>query len=93
MAKLTKKQKEAASKIERTKLYSLKDASSLLKEVASAKFDESVDIAVRLGVDPRKANQMVRGVVTLPHGTGKDTKVLALVTPDKEEVAKAAGAD
>ena len=93
MAKLTKKQKEAASKIERTKLYSLKDASSLLKEVASAKFDESVDIAVRLGVDPRKANQMVRGVVTLPHGTGKDIKVLALVTPDKEEEAKAAGAD
>jgi large subunit ribosomal protein L1 len=93
MAKLTKKQKEAASKIERNKLYSLKDASSLLKSVASAKFDESVDIAVRLGVDPRKANQMVRGVVTLPHGTGKDTKVLALVTPDKEEEAKAAGAD
>ena len=93
MAKLTKKQKEAASKIERNKMYSLKDASSLLKAVASAKFDESVDIAVRLGVDPRKANQMVRGVVTLPHGTGKDTKVLALVTPDKEEEAKAAGAD
>ena len=93
MAKLTKKQKEAASKIERNKMYSLKDASSLLKSVASAKFDESVDIAVRLGVDPRKANQMVRGVVTLPHGTGKDTKVLALVTPDKEEEAKAAGAD
>jgi large subunit ribosomal protein L1 len=93
MAKLTKKQKEAASKIEKNKLYSLKDASSLLKVVASAKFDESVDIAVKLGVDPRKANQMVRGVVTLPHGTGKDTKVLALVTPDKEEEAKAAGAD
>ena len=93
MAKLTKKQKEAASKIEKNKLYSLKDASSLLKVVASAKFDESVDIAVRLGVDPRKANQMVRGVVTLPHGTGKDTKVLALVTPDKEAEAKAAGAD
>jgi large subunit ribosomal protein L1 len=93
MAKLTKKQKEASSKIERNKLYSLKDASSLLKVVASAKFDESVDIAVRLGVDPRKANQMVRGVVTLPHGTGKDTKVLALVTPDKEAEAKAAGAD
>ena len=93
MAKLTKKQKEAASKIEKNKLYSLKDASSLLKTVASAKFDESVDIAVRLGVDPRKANQMVRGVVTLPHGTGKDTKVLALVTPDKEAEAKAAGAD
>ena len=93
MAKLTKKQKEAASKIEKNKLYSLIDASSLLKVVASAKFDESVDIAVRLGVDPRKANQMVRGVVTLPHGTGKDTKVLALVTPDKEAEAKAAGAD
>lgn len=93
MAKLTKKQKEAASKIEKNKLYSLKDASSLLKVVAYAKFDESVDIAVRLGVDPRKANQMVRGVVTLPHGTGKDTKVLALVTPDKEAEAKAAGAD
>jgi len=93
MAKLTKKQKEAASKIEKNKLYSLKDAASLLKVVASAKFDESVDIAVKLGVDPRKANQMVRGVVTLPHGTGKDTKVLALVTPDKEAEAKAAGAD
>ena len=93
MAKLTKKQKEAASKIEKNKLYSLKDASSLLKVVASAKFDESVDIAVKLGVDPRKANQMVRGVVTLPHGTGKDIKVLALVTPDKEAEAKAAGAD
>src|SRR3954471_4277128 len=93
MAKLTKKQKEAASKIEKNKLYSLKDASALIKVIASAKFDESVDIAVRLGVDPRKANQMVRGVVTLPHGTGKDTKVLALVTPDKEAEAKAAGAD
>jgi large subunit ribosomal protein L1 len=93
MGKLTKKQKVAASKIEKNKLYSLTDASSLLKTVASAKFDESVDIAVKLGVDPRKANQMVRGVVTLPHGTGKDTKVLALVTPDKEAEAKAAGAD
>lgn len=93
MAKLTKKQKEAASKIEKNKLYSLKDAAALIKEVASAKFDESVDIAVRLGVDPRKANQMVRGVVTLPHGTGKDVKVLALVTPDKEAEAKEAGAD
>lgn len=93
MAKLTKKQKEAASKIDKNKLYSVKDASALIKEVASAKFDESIDIAVRLGVDPRKANQMVRGVVTLPHGTGKDVKVLALVTPDKEEEAKAAGAD
>lgn len=93
MAKLTKKQKEAASKIEKSKLYGIKEASVLLKEVASAKFDESVDVAVRLGVDPRKANQMVRGVVTLPHGTGKDVKVLALVTPDREEEAKAAGAD
>ena len=83
MAKLTKKQKEATSKIEKNKFYSLMDASVLIKEVASAKFDESVDIAVRLGVDPRKANQMVRGVVTLPHGTGKDVRVLALVTPDK----------
>ena len=82
MAKLTKKQKEAASKIEKNKLYSLKDASSLLKVVASAKFDESVDIAVRLGVDPRKANQMVRGVVSLPHGTGKQVRVLVLCTPD-----------
>ena len=79
--------------MKRTNLYSLKDASALIKEVASAKFDESVDIAVRLGVDPRKANQMVRGVVTLPHGTGKDVRVLALVTPDKEAEAKAAGAD
>ena len=93
MAKLTKKQKEAASKIEKNKLYSLKDAAALIKVIASAKFDESVDIAVRLGVDPRKANQMVRGVVTLPHGTGKDVKVLALVTPDKEAEAKEAGAD
>ncbi|MCL9807324.1 50S ribosomal protein L1 [Flavobacterium amniphilum] len=93
MAKLTKKQKVAASKIEKNKLYSLKDASALIKEVATAKFDESVDIAVKLGVDPRKANQMVRGVVSLPHGTGKDMRVLALVTPDKEAEAKAAGAD
>ena len=93
MAKLTKKQKEAASKIEKNKLYTLNDAAALIKVVASAKFDESVDIAVRLGVDPRKANQMVRGVVTLPHGTGKDVKVLALVTPDKEAEAKEAGAD
>ena len=93
MAKLTKKQKEAASKIDKNKLYSLKDAAALIKVVASAKFDESVDIAVRLGVDPRKANQMVRGVVTLPHGTGKDVRVLALVTPDKEAEALAAGAD
>ena len=93
MAKLTKKQKEAASKIEKNKLYSLKDAAALINEVASANFVESVVIAVKLGVDPRKANQMVRGVVTLPHGTGKDVKVLALVTPDKEAEATAAGAD
>lgn len=93
MAKLTKKQKEAASKIDKNKQYSLKEAAALLKEVAYAKFDESVDIAVRLGVDPRRANQMVRGVVTLPHGTGKDVRVLALVTPDKEAEAKEAGAD
>jgi large subunit ribosomal protein L1 len=93
MAKLTKKQKDAASKIEKNKLYSLKDASALVKVLASAKFDESVDIAVKLGVDPRKANQMVRGVVALPHGTGKNMRVLALVTPDKEAEAKAAGAD
>jgi large subunit ribosomal protein L1 len=74
-------------------LYSLEEASSLVKDITKAKFDASVDIAVRLGVDPRKANQMVRGVVTLPHGTGKDVKVLALVTPDKEAEAKEAGAD
>ena len=93
MAKLTKKQKEALSKIEKNKIYSLDEASALVKEVNFAKFDASVDIAVRLGVDPRKANQMVRGVVSLPHGTGKDVKVLALVTPDKEAEATAAGAD
>ena len=93
MARLTKKQKVALSKIDKNKLYSLKDASSLVKEVSSAKFDESVDIAVKLGVDPRKANQMVRGVVTLPHGTGRDVRVLALVTPDKAAEATAAGAD
>lgn len=93
MAKLTKKQKEAYSKIEKNKIYSLNEASVLVKEITNVKFDASVDIAVRLGVDPRKANQMVRGVVTLPHGTGKDVKVLALVTPDKEAEAKEAGAD
>ena len=93
MAKLTKKQKEAASKIDSNKIYNLEEASALVKEVNIAKFDASVEIAVRLGVDPRKANQMVRGVVSLPHGTGKDVKVLALVTPEKEEEAKAAGAD
>ena len=75
MAKLTKKQKEAQAKVDKNKLYSIEDASSLVKEVNYAKFDASVDIAVRLGVDPKKANQMVRGVVSLPHGTGKDVKV------------------
>ncbi len=93
MARLTKKQKEAVSKIEKDKLYSVQEASALIKEVTNTKFDSSVDLAVRLGVDPRKANQMVRGVVSLPHGTGKDMKVLALVTPDKEAEAKEAGAD
>ncbi len=93
MARLTKKQKVAVSKIEKNKLYSLKEAAVLVKEISSAKFDESVDIAVKLGVDPRKANQMVRGVVALPHGTGKDVRVLALVTPDKAAEATAAGAD
>jgi large subunit ribosomal protein L1 len=93
MAKLTKKQKEARSKIDPNKAYSLEEASALIKEISKVNFDPSVDLAVRLNVDPRKSNQMVRGVVTLPHGTGKDVKVLALVTPDKEEEAKAAGAD
>lgn len=93
MAKLTKKQKEALSKVEKGRIYNLEEGSALVKEVNTAKFDASVDIAVRLGVDPRKANQMVRGVVSLPHGTGKDIKVLALVTPDKEAEAKEAGAD
>ena len=93
MARLTKKQKEATAKIEPNKAYSLSEASALVKELTNANFDASVDLAVRLNVDPRKANQMVRGVVTLPHGTGKDVKVLALVTPDKEAEAKEAGAD
>jgi len=93
MARLTKKQKEAAAKIEKGRIYSVDEASALIKEITNTKFDASVDIAVRLGVDPRKANQMVRGVVSLPHGTGKDMKVLALVTPDKEAEAKEAGAD
>lgn len=93
MAKLTRKQKEARAKIDRNKLYDLLEASTLIKEITSTKFDASIDLSIRLGVDPRKANQMVRGVVTLPHGTGKDVKVLALVTPDKEAEAKDAGAD
>jgi len=93
MAKLTKKQKEVAAKFDVAKSYNISEASSIVKETTSAKFDASVDLAIRLGVDPRKANQMVRGVVTLPHGTGKDVKVLVLCTPDKAEEAKAAGAD
>ena len=93
MAKISKKRKEALSKVDRTSLYSLADAASLVKEITTTKFDASVDLAVRLGVDPRKADQMVRGVVTLPHGTGKIVSVLALVTPDKEAEAKEAGAD
>ena len=93
MAKLTKNQKIAAAKIEAGKAYTLAEASELVKEVNYAKFDASLDIDVRLGVDPRKANQMGRGVVTLPHGTGKETRVLVLCTPDAEAAAKAAGAD
>ena len=93
MAKLTKKQKEAVAKIDKDKRYSIDEAANLIKEVTNVKFDASVDLAVRLGVDPKKANQMVRGVVTLPHGTGKDVRVLALVTSDKENEAKEAGAD
>ena len=93
MARLTKDQKEAQTKVDASKLYSVSEASALVKEITNVKFDATVDLAIRLGVDPRKANQMVRGVVTLPHGTGKDVKVLALVTPDKEAEATAAGAD
>ncbi len=93
MAKLTKKRKEAMSKFDASKAYSLKDAAEVLKQISYTKFDSSVDIDVRLGVDPRKADQMVRGVVALPHGTGKTVRVLVLCTPDKEADAKAAGAD
>ena len=93
MAKLSKKRKEAKNKIEIGKEYSLREASGLLKEVTFSKFDASVDIDVRLGVDPRKADQMVRGVVSLPHGVGKEVKVCVLCTPDKEQEAKDAGAD
>ncbi len=93
MAKLTKKQKEANAKLDKSKVYNVNEASALIKEITNVKFDASVDLAIRLGVDPRKSNQMVRGVVTLPHGTGKDVKVLALVTPDKESEATEAGAD
>tara|TARA_Y100000994_G_scaffold127191_1_gene104440 strand:- start:657 stop:1346 length:690 start_codon:yes stop_codon:yes gene_type:complete len=93
MGKITKNQKKSRAKIDTSIFYSLKDASNLIKSIATSNFDESVDIAIRLGVDPKKANQMVRGVVTLPHGTGKTLRVLALVTPDKENEAKEAGAD
>ena len=93
MSKLTKNQKAALAKVEPNKAYKLSEAASLLKEITFTKFDASVDVDVRLGVDPRKANQMVRGVVTLPHGTGKTVRVLVLCTPDKEAEAQAAGAD
>ena len=93
MGRITKNKKLALEKLEKGKFYTLKEASALVKEITFTKFDASVDIDVRLGVDPRKANQMVRGVVTLPHGTGKEVRVLALVTPDKEQEAKDAGAD
>ena len=93
MARVTKKRKKALEKIEVGKQYKLSEAASLVKEIATTKFDSSVDIDVRLGVDPRKANQMVRGVVSLPHGTGKDVRVLVLCTPDKEEEAKSEGAN
>ena len=93
MGKLTKNQKLAASKIEEGKVYTLKEAAALVKEITTTKFDASVDIDVRLGVDPRKANQMVRGVVSLPNGTGKVVRVLALCTSDQEAAAKEAGAD
>ena len=93
MVKLSKKQKEAREKVDSNSIYSLSDASSLVKKISTTKFDSSVDLAIRLGVDPKKANQMIRGVVTLPHGTGKLLRVLALVTPDKELDAKEAGAD
>ncbi len=93
MAKLTKKKKEALAKVDKTKIYSLAEAVQLIKDITYTKFNASVDLDVRLGVDPRKANQMVRGIVTLPHGTGKEVRVLVLCNPDKEEEAKAAGAD
>jgi large subunit ribosomal protein L1 len=93
MTKLTKNQKKVQSLVDNTKAYTLSEATKLVKDITTTKFDSSVDVAVRLGVDPRKANQMVRGIVTLPHGTGKTVRVLVLCTPDKEEEAKAAGAD
>src|SRR6476646_1878315 len=93
MAKLNKKRKTAEAKIDKNKVYNIKDASSLVKTVNTAKFDASVDLHIRLGVDPKKADQQVRGTVTLPHGTGKTKRVLVLTTPDKEAEAKNAGAD
>lgn len=93
MTRISKNRKIALEKVDSDKIYSLSEASKLVKEISTTKFDATVDLNVRLGVDPRKANQMVRGIVTLPHGTGKETKVLVLCTPDKEEEAKAAGAD
>jgi large subunit ribosomal protein L1 len=93
MAKISKKRKEALSKYDSSKAYTLAEASKIVKEITLTKFDSSVDLSIRLGVDPRKANQMVRGTVSLPHGTGKTLRILALVTPDKEAEAKAAGAD
>lgn len=93
MGKITKKRKEALAKFDREKVYSLTEAAAVVKEITTTKFDASVDLDIRLGVDPRKANQMVRGTVTLPHGTGKSVRVLVLCTPEKEEEAKAAGAD
>ena len=93
MSKLTKNRKSVIEKIDNSKLYTLDEACALLKDITTTKFDASVDLAIRLGVDPKKANEMVRGVVSLPHGTGKSLKLLALVTPDKEDEAKKAGAD
>jgi len=93
MTKLTKNRKFALEKLEKDKLYTLREASALVKEITKTKFDASIDLDVRLGIDPRKSNQMVRGVVSLPHGTGKTTRVLVLCTPDKEKEAKEAGAD
>jgi large subunit ribosomal protein L1 len=93
MSKVSKKRKAADAKFDQNKSYSLSEASKIVKDITTTKFDSSVDVAIRLGVDPRKANQMVRGTVSLPHGTGKTVRVLALVTPDKEAEAKAAGAD
>lgn len=93
MATLTKKRKTAMAKFDQSKSYSVAEASKVVKDITTTKFDASVDLAIRLGVDPKKANQMVRGIVSLPHGTGKTVRILAIVTPDKEAEAKAAGAD